>query len=112
MERKVGSENIQVVQLLGTSLMSSQGVGTDRSATLGTTSAQIMAANAARTRFYVVNDTAIDVWIRPAGAASAAAGGGNIKVPANGGSFELAGNTDAWHAIAASGTPAITAREF
>lgn len=111
MERKNGSEVIQVVQLLS-SAQGGGGVGTDRSATLGVSSTQIMAANANRSRFYIANDTAIDVWIRPSGAAVAAAGGGNIRLPANGGFFELAGNTDAWHAIAASGTPAITAREF
>jgi hypothetical protein len=111
MERKVGSENIQVVQLLP-SVLGSGGSGTDRSATLSIASAQIMAANPNRTRLYIANDTAIDVWIKPGSAAAASAGAGNIRLPANGGFFELAGNTDAWHAIAASGTPAITAREF
>lgn len=111
MERKVGSENIQIVQLLP-AVLGSGGTGTDRSATLSVASAQIMPANPNRMRLYVANDTAIDIWIKPGSAAVAAAGAGNIKVPANGGFFELAGSTDAWHAIAASGTPAITAREF
>lgn len=113
MERKSSTnENVQVVKLLSDIEGGSGSAGTDRSITATTTSQQLMAANAARKRIYVANDSTIDVWIRPGGAASAAAGGGNVKVAANGGFFELAGTTEAWFIIAASGTPAISAREF
>lgn len=86
--------------------------GTDRSLTIGTTSLQLMPANTARRRFYVKNDTATDVWINPGAAAVATAGGGNIKVPANGGYFELGFSTSAWQIIAAAAGATITAREF
>lgn len=86
--------------------------GVDRSITATTTAQQLMAAMTTRGRFYVKNDTAIDVWINIGGTATAAAGTGNIKLAASGGYYELAGCTDAISIIAASGTPAITAREF
>lgn len=86
--------------------------GTDRSITATTTSQQLMPANTARRRFYVKNDSTIDVWLNPVSPAAAVAGAGNIKVPANGGYFELQNSTSAWFIVAASGTPAITAREF
>lgn len=105
-----GSDYVQTVRQVGDVVGLSAGV--DRSATLSTTSAQIMAANPLRKRLYIANDSAIDVWIRPASPATAVAGGGNIRLAANGGFFELAGSVEAWHAIAVSGTPAITAREF
>lgn len=88
------------------------GVGTDRSIVASVTSQTLLPASAARRRFYVKNDTAIDVWINPGAAATAAAGAGNIKVPANGGYFEFGFSSSAWQIIASSGTPAITAREF
>lgn len=86
--------------------------GTDRSVTATTTSQQLMAANTARTRFYIRNDSAIDIWVNLGAAAVASAGSGNIKIPATGGYWEFAGSSSAIHIIAASGTPAITAREF
>lgn len=95
---------------LSTALPSS--VGTDRSITATTTSAQLLAANATRRRFYVKNDSTIDVWINPGAAAVATAGAGNIRVPANGGYFEFGFSTSAWNIIAASTTAAITSREF
>lgn len=87
-------------------------VGTDRSITATISSAQLMAANTARRKFFVKNDTAIDIWINFGAAAVAVAGAGNLKVAANGGYFEFEGSVLAINIIAASGTPAITAREF
>lgn len=88
--------------------------GTDRSITTGTTAAVLMPANTARMGFYLKNDTAIDVWFNVGGTAAATAGAGNIKLPANGGYFESGTFTpgEAISIIAASGTPAITAREY
>ena len=86
--------------------------GTNRSITATVSSQQLMAANALRSRFFIKNDTAIVVWINFGAAAVAAAGSGNVAVAANGGFFEFAGSTGAINIIAASGTPAITAREF
>lgn len=85
--------------------------GTDRSVTASTTSAQLMAANTTRTKFFVKNDSAVDVWINFGATAVAAAGSGNMKIAA-GGYFEFAGSSSAVNIIAASGTAAITAREF
>lgn len=86
--------------------------GTDRSMTATTTSAQIMAANTGRTKFYIKNDTTIDVWINLGATAVATPGGGNIKIAANGGYFEFNGSSSAINIIAASTTAAVTAREF
>lgn len=88
--------------------------GTDRSIVAGVAATQLMAANTARMGFYLKNDTAIDVWFNIGAAAQAQAGGGNIKLPANGGYFESGTFTpgEAISIIAASGTPAITAREY
>jgi hypothetical protein len=88
--------------------------GADKSVATSTTAAVLMAANLNRMGFYVKNDTAIDVWINIGGTATAVAGAGNIKIPANGGYFESGTFTpsEAISIIAASGTPAITAREY
>lgn len=88
--------------------------GTDRSVVAGVASTQLMAANTARMGFYVKNDTAIDVWINIGAAAVATPGGGNIKIPANGGYFETGSfvPADVVNIIASSATAAITAREF
>lgn len=86
--------------------------GTDRSITATTTSAQLMAANTTRTKFFIKNDTAVDVWINFGAAAAATPGGGNMKILANGGYFEFEGSSSAISIIAASTTAAITAREF
>jgi len=88
--------------------------GVDRSKTTSTTSSLLMAANSARRGVFIVNDTAIDVWINFGATAVAAAGGGNIKIAAAGGKYESGAFTPstAINIIAASGTPAITAREF
>lgn len=85
--------------------------GTDRSVTATTTSAQLMAANTSRTKFFVKNDSTIDVWINFGATAVATAGGGNMKIAA-GGYFEFAGSSSAINIIAASTTAAVTAREF
>lgn len=88
--------------------------GTDRSIVASTTTQVLMPANASRMGFYIKNDTAIDVWFNIGASASAAAGSGNIKVPANGGYFESGTFTpgEVINIISASGSPAITAREF
>lgn len=88
--------------------------GTDRSIVASTTTQVLMPANAGRMGFYVKNDTTIDVWINIGASASAAPGNGNMKVPANGGYFESGTFTpgEVINIISASGSPAITAREF
>lgn len=88
--------------------------GTDRSTTASTTAKVILAANDARQGFYLKNDTTIDVWFNIGGTAAATAGGGNMRLPANGGYYETGAfaPTEAISIIAVSGTPAITAREF
>ena len=88
------------------------GGGTDRSIVATVASALLMAANPLRTKFFVKNDTAVVVYLNFGAAAVAVAGAGNIAVAANGGYFEFAGSTGVINIIAASGTPAITAREF
>jgi hypothetical protein len=90
-------------------------VSTDRSATISTTNTVLMAANAARSGFGIVNDTANDVYVRFGVAATAAVGGGNIKVRANGGSFISEGLTveaGSINIIAAASGTAITAWEY
>lgn len=86
--------------------------GTDRSITASTTSQQLVAANTTRSKIYIKNDTAIVVWINVGATAVASAGGGNIAIAANGGYWEFTGSSSAINIIAASATPAITAREF
>lgn len=84
---------------------------TDRSIAATTTSQQLMPANAARMRFFISNDSTADVYVRfGASAATAAAGGGNIKIAA-GGKLELAGVASAIQIIA-SAAAAVTAYEW
>lgn len=97
---------------VSSTLAGSGTTGTDRSITATTTSQQLMAANPARARFFVKNDSLIVVWINLGATAVAAAGSGNIAVAASGGYFELSGYTGAVNIIAASTTAAVTAREF
>lgn len=101
---------LSALQALATDRTSS--AGTDRSVTASTTSQQLMASNASRKYFFIRNDSAIDVWVNLGATAAAAAGSGNLKVAANGGHLEINGASSAVNIIAASGTPAITAREF
>lgn len=96
----------------GTFVKTPPSTGTDRSITATTTSQQLMAANALRTKFFIKNDTAIVVWINMGATAVAAAGGGNIAIAANGGFFEFTGASGVINIIAASTTAAVTAREF
>lgn len=104
-----GSYRVTIVRQLGGSTASS--VGTDRSGTVGTSSATLIPANAARTRFFIKNDSANDIWINFGGTATAAAGSGNLKIAANGGYYEYSGYTGAVNAIAGTAS-AVTAREF
>lgn len=85
--------------------------GTDRSITATTTSAQLMAANATRSKFIIQNDSLIDVWINFGGTAVAAAGSGNYRIKADT-NREFTGTSGAVNIIAASTTAAISAREF
>lgn len=86
-------------------------VGTDRSLAATTTSAQLMAANSSRSRFFIKNDSTVDVWINFGATAAATPGSGNMKINA-GSYFEFSGGSSAINIVAASGTAAITAREF
>lgn len=93
----------------------SVGTGTDRSAATSTSSSTLMAANTSRVGYFIKNDSAIDVWINIGATAVASAGSGNYKIAANGGYLESPAwgcSTAAINIIAASGTPAISAREF
>lgn len=105
-----GSTVVSDSNALPVRVMSS--AGTDRSITASTTSQSLIPLNTSRNKFYVKNDSAIDVWINIGATAIAVAGSGNLKIVANGGYFEFSGSTSAINIIAASGTPAITAREF
>lgn len=98
--------------VMSTGRPASQGI--DRSTTTSTTAKVILAANDARQGFYLKNDTTIDVWFNIGGTAVATAGGGNMRLPANGGYYETGAfaPTEAVSIIAVSGAPAITAREF
>jgi hypothetical protein len=85
--------------------------GTSRNITATTTSQSMMSANTARQKFFIRNDSAVDVWINFGGTAVASAGSSNVKI-ATGTSFEFAGYTGAVTIIAASATAAVTGREF
>lgn len=96
-----------------TNVLNAPVAGTDRSITASTSSQQLMPANATRHGFLIKNDSTIDIWINIGSTAVAAAGGGNLKISANGGYYEApVGFTTAINIIAASGSPAITAREY
>jgi hypothetical protein len=86
--------------------------GTDRSASVGTSSGILIPASAQRIRFIVKNDSANAIWINLGGTAVASAGGGNIKIPASGGYLELDNYNGVVNAIAETGAVNITAREF
>lgn len=99
----------------GASQVTSSGsgsTGTDRSGTVAITTGLLMAANANRTRLIVKNDGANAVWINLGGAAVATAGGGNYKIAAAGGFFELEGYTGLVNAIAETAPVAVSAREL
>lgn len=87
--------------------------GTNRSASVTTTAANLMAANASRQGWKIKNDCSVAVWINFDATATAAAGSGNIQVPAGAYMASEPGfvETGAMSAIAASGTCALTARE-
>ncbi len=87
--------------------------GTNRSATVNTTAANLMASNAARQGWKVKNDGTNAIWINFDTTASATPGGGNIKIPAGGYLASEPGfiETGAMSAIAETGAVAITARE-
>ncbi len=74
---------MQVMSALGTIP-----AATDRHIAMTTTAQQMAAANAARTGFVIVNDTAVNAWIRFGAAATATPGNGNIKIPP-GGRYEM-----------------------
>jgi len=84
---------------------------TDSAVTAGsTTSQQLFAANAVRSKLIIQNqDLAINVFINLG--ATAVAGAGNVRI-APGATLELTGTNQAVNLIAASGTPAICAWEM
>jgi hypothetical protein len=87
--------------------------GTNRSASVTTTASTLMAANTVRQGWKIKNDSAVGIWINFDATATAAAGSGNILIPAGGYLSSEPGfvETGAMSAIAVSGTAAITARE-
>lgn len=88
---------------------------TNRSGNVAAAAGNLFAANAARAGFAVKNDTAVDIYINPFGAATVANGVGNIRIPALGGYYESptgAMVAGAISAISASGTVAITAMDW
>lgn len=87
--------------------------GTDRSlTTTAAISVTLMAANTQRNGFFVANDSATDVFINfNGGTASATPGGGNKKITANGGYYELKGLTNAI-TIFSTAAVGITAQEW
>lgn len=89
------------------------GALTDKSGSGSTSSVQLAAANSYRKFFYFQNlDATIVQYINFGAAASA--GSGSIKVPAGASVQFTIGEfcpTDAINVIAASGTPAYTAKE-
>lgn len=85
--------------------------GTDRSLTATTTAQTLIPANTIRSKFFIKNDSTVDVWINIGGTATAAAGTGNMKIAASGGYFEFTGSNSAISVIATANA-AITAREF
>lgn len=75
-----------------------------------TTTQQLFAANATRSRVVIQNqDAAINVFVNLG--AAAVAGAGNLRI-SPGATLELTGTSEAINLIAASGTPAICAWEF
>lgn len=88
--------------------------GTNRSATVGTTAANLMASNTSRRGYKVKNDCANAIWINLFTTATAVAGSGNIKIPAGGGYYASEPGfveTGAMSAIAETSSCAITASE-
>jgi hypothetical protein len=77
------------------------GAGTNRSATVGTTSALLMGSNSGRTKFIIKNDSTVVVWVNFGNTAVAAAGSGNYAIAANGGYWEVDGYTGPLAAISA-----------
>ena len=104
-DRQRGDTNATYVKAPPTS-------GTDRSGTATTTASSLMVSNTNRTRFFIKNDDVTDIWIALGAPVTAAIAAGNIKIPANGGYFELEQYTGSINVIAASGTAVYTAREF
>lgn len=90
-----------------------RGAGTNRSTTVGTTATPLMAANTSRQGWKIKNDSAGDIWINFDATATAAPGGGNIKVPAGSYLSSEPGfvETGAMSAIGSAAGLAITARE-
>lgn len=90
-----------------------RGTGTNRSVTIGTTATTVMVANGFRFGWKVKNDSTGDIWINFDGAATAAPGGGNIKIPAGGYMSSEPGfvETGAMSAIGSAAGLNITARE-
>jgi hypothetical protein len=66
--------------IFGINVLPAKITGTDRSATIGTSSTILIPAGAQF--FTIINDTATDLWLRYGAAATATAGGGNFKIAA------------------------------
>lgn len=86
---------------------------THSTASMSTTSGEVLAANAARRYALIVNDGAVDVYIKLGATAVANQG---IRVSANGGSFEISPSTGnlylgAINGITGSGTATMLVTE-
>ncbi len=88
--------------------------GTNRSASVTTTASTLMAANTGRQGWKIKNDCTVAVVINFDATATAAAGSGNMQIPAGGYMSNEPGfvETGPLSVIAASGTCALTAREY
>jgi hypothetical protein len=87
---------------------------TDRSTTVGTSAALMIASNATRTRLVISNpDPANDLWVAFNGLTAAVNGQGSIRVAANGGTLSFTGDapTSAVSAIGLIASQKTTAWE-
>ncbi len=87
--------------------------GTNRSATITTTAANLWPANPNRQGGWIKNDAATDIWCNYDGTASATPGGGNFKIAASGGFYDTEANFVSTNALSCIGTAAtaVTSRE-
>lgn len=94
--------------------LTQRSAGTNRSASVSTTAANLWPANQARQGGWIKNDDVADIWCNYDTAATVGAGGGNFRVAANGGAYNTEASfvsTNALSCVSAQ-TVSITSREF